>query len=293
MGASGSVSDPTLGVQTENVVLEEGQMADPKSIHVPVIKGTPATRNGFEIGYKIGEGSFAIVRLGTSYKTKKKVAIKEVYTPDLLSEQLDDLNKEMNILSQLRHNNIVQLYEVYREDNRVYMILEFLSGGELFDAICEQEYYKEGDARRIMKSITYAILYMHRHGVMHRDLKPENLVLVSNRTDTDVKLIDFGFVTRFGPDVEKETRLCGTPGYIAPEMLNETPYGGEVDVWSLGVILYVLLAGIPPFPTENSEELVESIRVMPCSVHMYTLFMFGCRLLIIVTLMNIGKMSVT
>jgi calcium/calmodulin-dependent protein kinase I len=136
-----------------------------------------------------------------------------------------------------------------------------LSGGELFDAICEQEFYKENDARRVMTSITDAVRYMHSHGVMHRDLKPENLILCSNSADTDLKLIDFGFATRFGAGIAPENRLCGTPGYVAPEMLRSAPYGSEVDMWSLGVIMYVLLAGMPPFSIENGEELSAAIQV--------------------------------
>ncbi|CAE7511726.1 unnamed protein product, partial [Symbiodinium microadriaticum] len=199
----------------------------------------------------INRGSFAVVRIGTSLKTKQKLAIKEIYTGDLSPEQVGDLDKEINILSQLRHHNIVKLHEVYKDTNTVYMIMEYLSGGELFDAICEQEFYRENDARRVMYSITYGLQYMHRHGVMHRDLKPENLILVNNHADTDLKLIDFGFVCRCGPDVPKEKRLCGTPGYVAPEMLNSMPYGCEVDMWSLGVIMYVLLAGAPPFISDD------------------------------------------
>jgi serine/threonine protein kinase len=91
---------------------------------------------------------------------------------------------------------------------------------------------------------------------MHRDLKPENLILVSNETNTDIKLIDFGYITPFGPDIPKETRLCGTPGYISPEMMLGIPYGPEVDIWSLAVIMYVLLAGTSPFPAEDKETLV-------------------------------------
>ena len=112
-----------------------------------------------------------------------------------------------------------------------------------------------------MTSITNAILYMHSHGIMHRDLKPENLILCSNSTDTDLKLIDFGFATRFGVDIPPETRLCGTPGYVAPEMLRGASYGGEVDMWSLGVIMYVLLAGMPPFSSDNGADLFASIQV--------------------------------
>lgn len=139
--------------------------------------------------------------------------------------------------------------------------MEYLSGGELFDAICEQEFYKENDARRVMFSITNALKYMHSHGVMHRDLKPENLILVNNNIDTDLKLIDFGFVCRCGPNVPKECAVVGTPGYVAPEMLFGTPYSSEVDMWSLGVILYVLLAGMPPFAADDSESLFASIKV--------------------------------
>jgi calcium/calmodulin-dependent protein kinase I len=139
-------------------------------------------------------------------------------------------------------------------------ILEYLSGGELFDAICQQECYSEHDARGVMLRITYAVLNCHRHGVMHRDLKPENLILVSNDTNTDLKLVDFGFVTPFGPGIPKETRICGTPGYVAPEMMMGLPYGPEVDIWSLGVIMYVLLAGMPPFPVEDKEVLVQAVK---------------------------------
>jgi calcium/calmodulin-dependent protein kinase I len=112
-----------------------------------------------------------------------------------------------------------------------------------------------------MRSITYALIYMHSHGVMHRDLKPENLILVSNHADTDLKLIDFGFACQFGPSIPRETRLCGTPGYVAPEMIRGAPYGAEVDMWSVGVIMYVLLAGMPPFASDDAQELFEIIQV--------------------------------
>lgn len=110
-----------------------------------------------------------------------------------------------------------------------------------------------------MQRITYAVLNCHRRGVMHRDLKPENLILVSNETNTDIKLIDFGYVTPCGEGVPKETRMCGTPGYIAPEMLAGRPYGSEVDIWSLGVLMYVLLAGMSPFPADDKEALVQAV----------------------------------
>lgn len=129
----------------------------------------------------------------------------------------------------------------------------------MFDAICQQECYSEDDARRVMLRITYAVLNCHRHGVMHRDLKPENLILVSNETSTDLKLIDFGYITPFGVDIPKETRMCGTPGYIAPEMMTGKPYGPEVDIWSLGVIMYVLLAGMSPFPMDDKDSLVKAV----------------------------------
>mmetsp|Transcript_7544 Transcript_7544/g.7989 ORF Transcript_7544/g.7989 Transcript_7544/m.7989 type:complete len:397 (-) Transcript_7544:564-1754(-) len=261
MGSGASSTTTTGGAGNhENTILSEGEMVDQTKNYCQVLKGSPACRSGYDIGYKIGEGSFAVVRIGVSYKTKTKFAIKEIYTSDFLPEQLDDLEREINILSQFRHNNIVRLHEIYRDDKATYMICEYLSGGELFDAICEQEFYKENDARRVMTSITNAILYMHSHGVMHRDLKPENLILCSNSADTDLKLIDFGFATRFGPGIQQETRLCGTPGYVAPEMLRGAPYGGEVDMWSLGVIMYVLLAGMPPFSSDNGTDLFASIQ---------------------------------
>jgi serine/threonine protein kinase len=139
--------------------------------------------------------------------------------------------------------------------------MEFLSGGELFDAICQQEYYMEGDARRVMHSLLTAVEYLHQHGVMHRDLKPENLILINNSRDTDIKIIDFGLATTFGGIQPKPTSLCGTPGYVAPEMLKMSPYGPEVDMWSVGVIMYVLLSGMAPFSHPDIAELFQLIQV--------------------------------
>lgn len=246
-----------LGVMEEQV-LKDGEMVNPKKLMVPCKNGSPTAC--YQIGYKIGEGSFAVVRVSTHNKTKTKYAIKEIFTGDLTEEQMLDLSKEMNILSQLRHNNIVGIHEVYKTKNHYYLVLEYLSGGELFDAICEQECYNEEDARNVMLHITYAVIHCHRHGFMHRDLKPENLILVSNKTNIDIKLIDFGYATPFGVGIPKETRMVGTPGYIAPEMFLGIPYGPGVDIWSLGVIMYVLLAGTSPFPLDNKEKLVEAIK---------------------------------
>lgn len=249
------------GVTKVETVLDENAI-NPSLLNVPFYKGSPATLNSnmYDIGYKIGEGSFAVVRVATHTKNKDKVAIKEVYTLDLTKTQLEELNAEMNILSQLKHPNIVRLKEVFKNSSHVYLVTEYLSGGELFDAICEQEFYKEGDARKVMCSVLSAILYCHQRGVMHRDLKPENLILVNSSRNTDIKIIDFGFVTPFGPNISKPTELCGTPGYVAPEMLNNQPYGPEVDMWSMGVILYVLLAGMPPFASSDVEELFSLIK---------------------------------
>jgi len=254
----GGAASKDLGVLEGQQVLKDDEVADPTKCLIRVKNGLPVS--GYQIGYKIGEGSFSVVRVAVHNKTKAKFAIKEVYTGDLTEEQLQDLSKEINILSQLRHRNVVALHDIYKSDKHIYLVLEYLCGGELFDAICEQECYSEEDARNVMLRITYAILNCHRHGVMHRDLKPENLILVSNTNNTDIKLIDFGFVTPFGAGIPKETRMVGTPGYIPPEMLFGLPYGPEVDIWSLGVLMYVLLAGMLPFPTKDKDILIRAVK---------------------------------
>ena len=140
--------------------------------------------------------------------------------------------------------------------------MEYLRGGQLLNAICKREYYRESDARRVMYQITMALHYMHERMVIHRDIKPENIILADRSLESPVKLVDFGFAV-----VESETtrqpskQLVGSPGYFAPEVLRERSYSTKCDIWSLGVVFYIILSGLMPFSTEQSDE--SNILVSP------------------------------
>lgn len=139
----------------------------------------------------------------------------------------------------LDHPNIIKLYEVYETDNHINLVLELLKGGELFDKILQKTFFTEQDAAVLMHKLLDALAYMHGKGMMHRDLKPENLILASATDDTDVKIVDFGLATYVDQE-EQLFKRCGTPGYVAPEVLADEDYDYKVDVYSAGLILYIL-----------------------------------------------------
>lgn len=193
-----------------------------------------------------------------------KVAIKEINLRTLGKQQLQDLNMEMNILSQLDHESIVEIYAVYTLPDKLFMVTEYLRGGELLTAICKRDHYHERDARRVMWQVTSALQYMHARRVIHRDIKPMNLILAERTLESPVKIADFGFAAIDCDEIRRPGRfLCGTPGYIAPEVLSYRSYSTKVDMWSLGIVLYVLLSGYMPFPTDESgEEHVKRGRIV-------------------------------
>lgn len=141
-------------------------------------------------------------------------------------------------MSQLDHPNVVKIYEIFDEDDCIYLVLELLAGGELFDRIVEKEHYSEKEAADTIRPVVDAIRYCHSLGIIHRDLKPENLLYLTSEENSIIKVTDFG-LARF---VENElaTTACGTPNYVAPEIINGQGYNKEVDYWSIGVIIYIM-----------------------------------------------------
>ena len=140
-----------------------------------------------------------------------------------------------------------------------YLVMEVMSGGELFDRIVQKSFYSEKEARDLVKILLDAICYMHERNIVHRDLKPENLLLQNKDNDSDIRLADFGFAKRVKGNLSLSTQ-CGTPGYVAPEILKGDKYGLAVDMWSIGVITYILLGGYPPFHDENQTQLYKKIK---------------------------------
>mmetsp|Transcript_16757 Transcript_16757/g.25642 ORF Transcript_16757/g.25642 Transcript_16757/m.25642 type:complete len:319 (-) Transcript_16757:126-1082(-) len=208
----------------------------------------------------IGTGAFSTVREGVHMSNSRiTYAIKCVNRTKLSEEDAAALLDEVSILKELNHRHIIRLYDFFEEPTTYYLVMERMWGGELFDRIVSKAYYNEKEARDVCKILLQAVGYCHDNNVAHRDLKPENLLLLSADDDSAVKIADFGFAKKvYAP--KSLTTQCGTPGYVAPEILEGIPYDTKSDMWSVGVILYILLGGYPPFIENNQRDLFRKIR---------------------------------
>ena len=210
----------------------------------------------YQIQRTIGKGNFAKVKLAKHLPTGREVAIKVIDKGALTQTTLNKVFREVKIMKSLQHPNICRLYEVIEENNKLYLIMEYASGGEVFDFLVAHGRMKEKDARVKFRQIVSAVHYMHANHIVHRDLKAENLLLDA---DCNIKIADFGFSNTFHPGQKLDT-FCGSPPYAAPELFQGKRYDGpEVDVWSLGVILYTLVSGSLPFDGQNLKELRERV----------------------------------
>jgi len=214
--------------------------------------------SNYDLKEEIGKGAFSVVHLAVSKKTGEKCAVKVIDKKEASAEQDERrLQTEITILKRVKHENIVGLKDIYENSDKLYLVMELVTGGELFDKIVEKGSYSEKEASDIVRKVLSAVEYLHASGIAHRDLKPENLLLKSEG-DTEVMLSDFGLSKINGEDTMMQT-ACGTPYYVAPEVLSATGYGQEVDLWSVGVITYLLLCGFPPFYGESLPEVFEQI----------------------------------
>ncbi|GMR60486.1 hypothetical protein PMAYCL1PPCAC_30681, partial [Pristionchus mayeri] len=208
------------------------------------------------VGKAIGKGNFATVYLATHEVAKTKVAIKAIDAAKIEPENLVKIEREISIMKTLDHPHIVKMYEVLRSEQYLYIVTELCRGGELFETLVERGRITENDAKRWFHQACSAVLYCHERGIVHRDLKAENILLDKNG---DVKIIDFGFANYFKSDKLMNT-WCGSPPYAAPELLMGNEYdGSKADVWSLGVLLYILVTGGFPFPGDSVDKLKRSI----------------------------------
>jgi len=216
----------------------------------------------FEMGQKIGAGNFSTVHTALEKTGERRhVAVKKMDKRRLRPSDLDAVKSEVSILKGLNHEHIIKLYDMYETRDHFFIVTELAQGGELFERIVKKEYYEEADAVGVVTRIAQALQYCHERGVVHRDLKPENILLAEKDNDDSIKLVDFGFAKEVNPEGASGLQTtCGTPGYVAPEIISGKPYGSEVDVWSLGVITYILLCGYPPFYDSNQQNLFRLIR---------------------------------
>ncbi|XP_026196960.1 MAP/microtubule affinity-regulating kinase 3-like isoform X1 [Anabas testudineus] len=204
----------------------------------------------------IGKGNFAKVKLARHILTGREVAIKIIDKTQLNPTSLQKLFREVRIMKILNHPNIVKLFEVIETEKTLYLVMEYASGGEVFDYLVAHGRMKEKEARAKFRQIVSAVQYCHQKHIVHRDLKAENLLLDA---DMNIKIADFGFSNEFTVGGKLDT-FCGSPPYAAPELFQGKKYDGpEVDVWSLGVILYTLVSGSLPFDGQNLKELRERV----------------------------------
>jgi len=206
----------------------------------------------------LGQGYFAIVKVGIDKKTGERVAIKVVNKE--LVEREETLNNEIEILSKVDHPNIVRMHSIFDTPEHLFIVMDLMEGGELYEEIIQRSVFSEKEAAIIVKQLLDALVYLHAQGIVHRDLKLENLLL-SKKGELDVKLADFGLSRLFKPGGQMYT-ACGTPFYVAPDILlatDESGYGPNVDMWAVGVLLYILLSGRLPFSGDSDEELFKAI----------------------------------
>ena len=219
------------------------------------------------LGEPLGEGAFAKVRLATQIHIKEKCAIK-IVDKRLLEDNKDiqRLKKEIKILKNIRHKNIIQLFDIMESKTNLYFVMEYCKGGELFDYIVKNKRLKENEACKFFQQIINGVEYLHKQGIIHRDLKPENLLLDYNN---NIKISDFGLSTFFTKNHYLQT-ACGTPSYAPPEMLEGLQYNGEAsDIWSCGIILYAMLCGTLPFTESKEEIIVRKIKTHDYSIPKY------------------------
>ncbi|XP_059049866.1 5'-AMP-activated protein kinase catalytic subunit alpha-2 [Achroia grisella] len=225
-----------------------------------VASGTqPIVKIGhYTLGATLGVGTFGKVKIGEHQLTKHKVAVKILNRQKIKSlDVVGKIKREIQNLKLFRHPHIIKLYQVISTPTDIFMIMEYVSGGELFDYIVKRGKLQEHEARRFFQQIISGVDYCHRHMIVHRDLKPENLLLDHNM---HVKIADFG-LSNMMMDGEFLRTSCGSPNYAAPEVISGKLYAGpEVDVWSCGVILYALLCGTLPFDDEHVPTLFRKIK---------------------------------
>jgi len=223
--------------------------------NTPSKKEKKSIKENYDFGDELGRGGFSVVKKAVRKDNGEVYAVK-IIEKNQSEEELALLQREIDIMQKLDHKNIISLKEVYDEQETIYLVMELVQGGELFDQIVSRGTYSEADAANIVRQILEAVEYMHENGIAHRDLKPENLLCSGDEHNT-IKVTDFGLSKDFGSACLRTS--CGTPDYVAPEVLRGQPYDNSVDVWSIGVITYILLCGFPPFYGNTDQQIFEKI----------------------------------
>eukprot|EP00616_Rhizochromulina_sp_CCMP1243_P018187 CAMPEP_0118968448 /NCGR_PEP_ID=MMETSP1173-20130426/5669_1 /TAXON_ID=1034831 /ORGANISM="Rhizochromulina marina cf, Strain CCMP1243" /LENGTH=571 /DNA_ID=CAMNT_0006917563 /DNA_START=117 /DNA_END=1832 /DNA_ORIENTATION=+ len=229
-----------------------------------------SVRSFYTFREELGRGQYGVVYRVINKQTGEHFACKQLDMRKayLSGAEVESMMNEVRLLRDISHRGVISARDVFRDTNHLFFIMELVEGGDLFDRIVDKHKmgYPETLAREAMLGVMEAVEFLHRQGIVHRDLKPENILLVSRHSDTDIKLTDFGLAKRG----ETCRTFCGTPQYFAPEVLErqntvrgEGRYGMEADMWSVGVILYVILSGSPPFGSKDLDEQVATATFAP------------------------------
>ncbi|KAI6231264.1 Serine/threonine-protein kinase H1-like protein [Aphelenchoides besseyi] len=211
--------------------------------------------NKYEVMSIIGKGSFSQVLRVQHRLTRQYYAVKLVSS----DSDINAVNNELAILSRVQHPFVIRLEEVLRGANRLFIVMEMASGGEMYDRVVSKGRYTETEARQALRMLLNGLAYLHDMKITHRDLKPENLLYSDTRPDARLLITDFGLAHQAKAAGEKMTETCGTPEYISPEVLLRVPYTERVDMWAVGVIAYILLSGIMPFDDDVRSRLYTQI----------------------------------
>ncbi|XP_012726930.2 death-associated protein kinase 2 isoform X1 [Fundulus heteroclitus] len=220
----------------------------------------------YEIGEELGSGQFAVVKRCKEKSTGAAYAAKFIKKRQSRVSRRgvkrEEIEREVDILQQIQHPNIVELHDVYENRTDVVLILELVSGGELFDFLARKESLSEEEATQFIKQILDGVQYLHSKGIAHFDLKPENIMLLDRSVPLPrIKVIDFGLAHKIQPGADFKN-IFGTPEFVAPEIVNYEQLGLEADMWSIGVITYILLSGASPFLGETKQETLGNISAV-------------------------------
>ncbi|XP_059400452.1 serine/threonine-protein kinase DCLK1-like isoform X5 [Carassius carassius] len=238
---------------------EEGPVSDAEPLEETPIPTVPSSiSDRYKVGRMIGDGNFAVVHECVEHSTGRAYALKIINKGKCRGKE-HMIQNEVAILRRVKHPNIVLLIEEMDTYSELYLVMELVKGGDLFDAITSANRYTERDASSMLYNLANAIKYLHSLNIVHRDIKPENLLVYEHQDGSkSLKLGDFGLATVVDGPLYT---VCGTPTYVAPEIIAETGYGLKVDIWAAGVITYILLCGFPPFrgSTDDQETLFDQI----------------------------------
>jgi serine/threonine protein kinase len=216
----------------------------------------------YSVGKVLGEGAFAEVRVGNDKETGEAFAIKIIKKKEYDPKEMEYILREVNIMKSMSHDNVVNTFDIFDSKEYLYIVLEFMEGGELFDVIANAGTFSEQNASQVMRDVIKGVQYLHMHAIVHRDIKPENVLCKEKSWPLKVKLADFGLANFAEDGTVQESRagcIVGTPGYVAPEVVKREEYGPAVDLWACGVLLYIMLSGKMPFYGRDDNECLRRI----------------------------------